>query len=66
MEKQLPETLLEPEVIAEMVLKRALEDYRKAQIEKQIDDSLKNRNKKEFFRLTNELKCKQKLIKDNS
>lgn len=71
MEKQLPETLLEPEVIAEMVLKRALEDYRKAQIEKQIDDSLKNRNKEEFFRLTNELKCahikcKQKIIKDNS
>ena len=56
MEKQLPETLLEPEVIAEMVLKRALKDYRKAQIEKQIDDSLKNRNKEEFIRLTNELK----------
>ncbi|MBT2667241.1 IDEAL domain-containing protein [Bacillus sp. ISL-4] len=61
MEKQLPETLLEPEVIAEMVLKRALEDYRKAQIEKQIDDSLKNRNKVEFFRLTNELKRTHKL-----
>ena len=61
MEKQLPETLLEPEVIAEMVLKRALEDYRKAQIEKQIDDSLKNRNKVEFFRLTNELKRTHKM-----
>ncbi|MFD6439489.1 IDEAL domain-containing protein [Peribacillus sp. NPDC060186] len=56
MEKQMPETLLEPEVTAEMVLKRALADYRKAQIEKQIDDSLKNRNKEEFIRLTNELK----------
>ncbi|MFH0068447.1 IDEAL domain-containing protein [Peribacillus sp. NPDC056705] len=56
MEKQLPETLLEPEVTAEMVLKRALADYMKAQIEKQIDDSLKNRNKEEFIRLTNELK----------
>ncbi|WHY99369.1 IDEAL domain-containing protein [Peribacillus simplex] len=56
MEKQLPETLREPEVTAEMVLKRALADYRKAQIEKQIDDSLKNRNKVEFIRLTNELK----------
>ncbi|MGE7687113.1 IDEAL domain-containing protein [Peribacillus simplex] len=56
MEKQLPETLLEPEVTAGMVLKRALADYRKAQIEKQIDDSLKNRNKVEFIRLTNELK----------
>jgi hypothetical protein len=61
MEKQLPETLLEPEVIAEMVLKRALEDYAKAQIEKQIDDSLKNRNKFEFFRLTNELKRTHKM-----
>jgi uncharacterized protein YpiB (UPF0302 family) len=61
MEKQLPETLLEPEVIAEMVLKRALEDYRKAQIEKQIDDSLKKRNKGEFFRLTNELKRTHKM-----
>ncbi|CAH0298221.1 MULTISPECIES: IDEAL domain-containing protein [Peribacillus] len=62
MEKQLPETLLEPKVIAEMVLKRALEDYRKAQIEKQIDDSLKNRNKVEFFRLTNELKRTHKML----
>ncbi|MEJ9230308.1 IDEAL domain-containing protein [Peribacillus butanolivorans] len=61
MEKQLPETLLEPEVIAEMVLTRALEDYRKAQIEKQIDDSLKNRKKEEFFRLTNELKRTYKI-----
>ncbi|PRA79877.1 MULTISPECIES: IDEAL domain-containing protein [Peribacillus] len=38
-------------------------------MEKQIDDSLKNRNKVEFFRLTNELKRttlnanKQNLIK---
>jgi uncharacterized protein YpiB (UPF0302 family) len=56
MEKQLPEALLEPEVIAERVLKKALADYRKVQIEKQIDDSLKNRNKVEFIRLTNELK----------
>ncbi|MFS0891520.1 IDEAL domain-containing protein [Peribacillus frigoritolerans] len=56
MEKQLPEALLEPEVIAERVLKKALADYRKVQIEKQIDDSLKKRNKVEFIRLTNELK----------
>jgi uncharacterized protein YpiB (UPF0302 family) len=56
MEKQLPGTLLESDEIAEMVLKRALIDYRKAQIEKKIDDSLKNRNKEEFMRLTDELK----------
>lgn len=56
MEKQLPGTLLEPEEIAEVVLKRALIEYRKAQIEKKIDESLKNRNKEEFIRLTDELK----------
>ncbi|KWW22669.1 hypothetical protein AS888_03400 [Peribacillus simplex] len=56
MEKQLPGTSLEPEEIAEMVLKKALSDYRKAQIEKAIDDSLKNRDKDEFIRLTELLK----------
>ncbi|MGE7185662.1 IDEAL domain-containing protein [Peribacillus sp. NPDC006672] len=56
MEKQLPGTSLEPEEIAEMVLKKALSDYRKAQIEKEIDDSLKNHDKDEFIRLTEILK----------
>ncbi|WP_285768418.1 IDEAL domain-containing protein [Peribacillus sp. SI8-4] len=56
MEKQLPGTSLEPEEMAEMVLKKALSDYRKAQIEKAIDDSLKDRNKDEFIRLTDLLK----------
>ncbi|MFJ7755609.1 IDEAL domain-containing protein [Peribacillus muralis] len=56
MEKQLPGTSLEPEEMAEMVLKKALSDYRKAQIEKAIDDSLKNRDKDEFIRLTGLLK----------
>ncbi|CAH0196576.1 hypothetical protein SRABI96_01807 [Peribacillus sp. Bi96] len=56
MEKQLPGTSLEPEEMAEMVLKKALSDYRKAQIEKAIDDSLKNRDKEEFIRLTEILK----------
>ncbi|MGE6378405.1 IDEAL domain-containing protein [Peribacillus muralis] len=56
MEKQLPGTSLEPEEIAEMVLKKALSDYRKAQIEKAIDNSLKDRNKGEFIRLTDLLK----------
>lgn len=56
MEKQLPGTSLEPEEMAEMVLKKALSDYRKAQIEKAIDDSLKNRDKDEFIRLTELLK----------
>ncbi|WP_230136078.1 IDEAL domain-containing protein [Peribacillus frigoritolerans] len=39
-----------------MVLKKALSDYRKAQIEKEIDDSLRNRDKEEFLRLTEILK----------
>ncbi|MFP3509773.1 IDEAL domain-containing protein [Peribacillus sp. SIMBA_075] len=56
MEKQLPGTSLEPEEMAEMVLKKALSDYRKAQIEKEIDDSLKNHDKDEFIRLTEILK----------
>jgi len=56
MEKQLPGTSLEPEEMAEMVLKKALSDYRKAQIEKEIDDSLRNRDKEEFLRLTEILK----------
>ncbi|CAH0285688.1 MULTISPECIES: IDEAL domain-containing protein [Bacillaceae] len=56
MEKQLPETSLEPEEMAEMVLKKALSDYRKAQIEKEIDHSLRNRDKEEFLRLTEILK----------
>ncbi|MFJ7744591.1 IDEAL domain-containing protein [Peribacillus sp. NPDC097295] len=59
MEKQLPITPLEPEMmetLAEMVLIKALNDYRKNQIEKEIDHSLEIRDKKEFIRLTNELK----------
>ncbi|MGE7781062.1 IDEAL domain-containing protein [Peribacillus sp. NPDC097264] len=59
MEKQLPITPLEPEMmetLAEMVLIKALNDYRKNQIEKEIDHSLETRDKKEFIRLTNELK----------
>ncbi|AOH53500.1 hypothetical protein ABE28_003980 [Peribacillus muralis] len=56
MEKQLPGTSLEPEEMAEMVLKKALSDYRKAQIVKAIDNSLKDRNKGEFIRLTELLK----------
>ncbi|MFJ7637759.1 IDEAL domain-containing protein [Peribacillus sp. NPDC097206] len=59
MEKQLPITPLEPEMmetLAEMVLIKALSDYRKTQIEKEIDHSLETRDKQEFIRLTNELK----------
>lgn len=41
---------------AEMVLKKALRDFRKEQILKGIDQSLLERNKEKFLQLTNELK----------
>lgn len=41
---------------AEMVLNRALLNFRKEQLRKEIDRSLENRNKEEFLRLTEELK----------
>ena len=41
---------------ADMVLNKALLDFRKEQLRKEIDQSLENRNKDEFLRLTEELK----------
>jgi uncharacterized protein YpiB (UPF0302 family) len=41
---------------AEMVLNKALRNFRKEQIRKEIDQSLQDRNKEEFIRLTGELK----------
>jgi len=41
---------------AERVLNKALRDFRKEQILKEIDQSLQKRNKEEFLRLTEELK----------
>ncbi|MBM7585440.1 uncharacterized protein YpiB (UPF0302 family) [Bacillus pakistanensis] len=43
-------------LFAEMVLDKALFDFRKEKIQQKIDQSLQNRNKKEFLRLTEELK----------
>ncbi|MFB9759847.1 IDEAL domain-containing protein [Ectobacillus funiculus] len=43
-------------VYAKMVLDKALRDFRKKQIQKEIDQSLQDRNKEEFLRLTAELK----------
>ena len=62
MEKNLLNTPPETEVnvmdseIAEMVLNKALHDFRIEQIRKEIDHSLENRNKEEFLRLTEKLK----------
>jgi uncharacterized protein YpiB (UPF0302 family) len=41
---------------ADMVLKKALLDFQKEQLRKQIDRSLEDGNKEEFLRLTAELK----------
>lgn len=62
MEKKLLNAPLETEVnvedseFAEMVLNKALLDFRKEQLRKEIDRSLEERNKEEFLRLTEELK----------
>ena len=62
MERNLLNTSPQPEINvtdsqwAEMVLNKALHDFRKEQIQKEIDQSLQNRNKEEFLRLTEQLK----------
>jgi uncharacterized protein YpiB (UPF0302 family) len=62
MERNLLNTPPQPEVnvmdseFAEMVLNKALRNFRKEQIRKEIDQSLQDRNKEEFLRLTEELK----------
>ncbi|MDM5312343.1 IDEAL domain-containing protein [Peribacillus frigoritolerans] len=61
MERNLVNTTPQPEVsakvseFAEMVLNNALRNFRKEQIRKEIDQSLQDRNKEEFLRLTGEL-----------
>ena len=62
MEKNLLNILPENEVniavseFAEMVLNKALLDFQKEQLRKEIDRSLEERNKEEFLRLTDKLK----------
>ena len=62
MERNLVNTTPQPEVsakvseFAEMVLNNALRNFRKEQIRKEIDQSLQERNKEKFLRLTEELK----------
>jgi uncharacterized protein YpiB (UPF0302 family) len=43
-------------MLAEMVLEKALRDFQKEHLLKEIDRSLENRNEEEFLRLTDELK----------
>ena len=62
MERNLVNTPRQPGVnvmdseFAEMVLNKALHNFRKEQIRKEIDQSLQDRNKGEFLRLTGKLK----------
>ncbi|MGM0878266.1 MAG: IDEAL domain-containing protein [Bacillota bacterium] len=51
-----PEVNVMDSEFAEMVLNKALRNFRKEQIRKKIDQSLQDRNKEEFLRLTEELK----------
>lgn len=43
-------------LLAELVLEQAIRNFRKEQIHKEIDQSLRNRDKAAFMRLTEELK----------
>ncbi|MCM2534588.1 IDEAL domain-containing protein [Neobacillus pocheonensis] len=51
-----PEVNVLDSLFAEMVLDKALRDFRKEKIQKKIDLSLRDKNKAEFLRLTEELK----------
>lgn len=42
--------------LAEMVLEKALRDFQKERLLKEIDESLETRNKEKFLHLTEELK----------
>ncbi|MGM0876186.1 MAG: IDEAL domain-containing protein [Bacillota bacterium] len=51
-----PEVNVMDSLFAEMVLDKALRDFRNEKIQQKIDQSLRDRNKREFLRLTEELK----------
>jgi len=51
-----PEVNIMDSLFAEMVLDKALRDFQKEKIQKKIDLSLRDKNKTEFLRLTEELK----------
>jgi uncharacterized protein YpiB (UPF0302 family) len=53
---QQPDVKILDSLFAEMVLEKALINFRKEQIQKEIDQSLQDKNKDEFLRLTEELK----------
>lgn len=53
---QQPDVTIIDSISAEIVLEKALLDFRKKKIQQKIDQSLKDKNKSEFLRLTEKLK----------
>ena len=51
-----PEVNVMDSLIAYMLLDKSLRDFRKEKIQKKIDLSLRDKNKAEFLKLTEELK----------
>ncbi|MDY0944061.1 IDEAL domain-containing protein [Priestia megaterium] len=47
---------LRDEILAELFLDRMMNDFKRGKILKEIDQSLKNKDKEAFLRLTEELK----------
>ncbi|MFP3846215.1 IDEAL domain-containing protein [Priestia filamentosa] len=50
------ETDIHDEVVAELFLNQVMKDFKKGKILEEIDQSLKNKDKETFLRLTEELK----------
>ena len=53
---QQPDVTIIDSISAEIVLEKALLDFRKKKIQQKIDQSLKDKNKSKFLRLTEKLK----------
>ncbi|MGQ4666880.1 IDEAL domain-containing protein [Metabacillus halosaccharovorans] len=53
---QQPDVTIIDSISAEIVLEKALLDFRKKKIQQKIDQSLQDKNKSEFLRLTEKLK----------
>ena len=50
------ETSISDEMLAELFLSQVMNDFKKGKILEEIDQSLRNKDKEAFLRLTNKLK----------
>ncbi|WP_456318521.1 IDEAL domain-containing protein [Priestia megaterium] len=50
------ETSISDEILAELFLGQVMKDFKKGKILEEIDQSLRNKDKEAFLRLTNKLK----------